>query len=152
MQLKPPVQEVKTNIFLFRAGLKVNDKVDALDNPACLSQAPAWYEGTVVGVTNTHLKVSFHAWKSEFDEWIPRMSQRILPRYSETSRWREQLDYGNRVEFNPPGDTRWYIAHIYNMNEMDITLQYFVKTIFHVVKVSLFSKRLTYLGTHHKWL
>ena len=92
-----------TDVKAWRLNLKVGDRCDAMDSAKPNSKyTPQWFEGIVqeVDAAENKLLVHFHAWKPRFDEWIPRDSERLQPRFTKKRDWRSQLKVGEKVELN----------------------------------------------------
>jgi len=123
----------------WRSQLKVGDSCDALDSvnfhwvepsplhserkPSDLVYIPKWFESKVVDVRpegplgiipgfSDELRVHFHGWSPDFDEWIPRMSKRIQPRFTKVPDWRSQLKANEGIEYkyDPGGTMKWFEA------------------------------------------
>ena len=92
-----------TDVKAWRLSLKAGDRCDAMDSAKPNTKyTPQWFEGIVqeVDAAENKLLVHFHAWKPRFDEWIPRDSERLQPRFTKKRDWRSQLKVGERVELN----------------------------------------------------
>ncbi len=92
-----------TDLKAWRLSLKVGDRCDAMDSAKTGTKyTPQWFEGIVkdINLEKNELHVHFHAWKPRFDEWIPRDSERLQPRFTKKRDWRSQLKVNERVELN----------------------------------------------------
>lgn len=110
--------EVVEDVVAWRRGLKVGDSCDAQDGTDKDVAKPQWYESHIVdtrtedeeGQPCDELKMHFHGWKAKFDEWVPRMSDRVYPRFTKVPDWRSQLKMNERVDYKCPPSNKWYEA------------------------------------------
>lgn len=77
----------------WRRDLQVGSKIDAKD------KSQLWYEAVIKNINdNDEVFVHYMGWGSKYDEWIPRMSDRLQISHSETGYWRENLRLDDPVE------------------------------------------------------
>jgi len=57
---------------------EVNDQIDAKDSQG------KWYQGTIREVKPEKLFVHFDGWESKYDEWIPKVGDRLAPKNTHT--------------------------------------------------------------------
>jgi len=86
-------QQKKTPSSTWRNDLVVGDKVDAKD------KSHQWYESVIRNVNEKgEVFVHYMGWGAKYDEWIPRMSDRLQIIHSETGYWRDNLRLDDPVE------------------------------------------------------
>ncbi|KAG7382699.1 hypothetical protein PHYBOEH_010385 [Phytophthora boehmeriae] len=73
--------DIHANAWRFQ--LEVNQLIDALDTDK------KWYESRVVAINDTAVKVHYRGWTAKWDEWLPRLSLRILPLHTKVPNWRD---------------------------------------------------------------
>ena len=109
--------EVVEDVEAWRRGLKVGDSCDAQDgSDKDAVKKPQWYESRIVetrtedeeGQPCDELKMHFHGWRPQFDEWVPRMSDRVYPRFTKVPDWRSQLKANEKVDYKM--SDKWYEA------------------------------------------
>ena len=168
----------------WRSRLKVGDTCDAQDTaperkPDEPEYVPKWFESKVMDVrpiargpdydstaepnaeSEEELRVHFHGWKSTFDEWIPRMSVRIMPRFTKVPDWRSQLKANEGIEYKCEieaggSNMRWFEASVKKIdravegNERVYIKNKFMERPEFACWVPLNSERLMPLYTHLK--
>ena len=102
-----------------------------------------WYEGRVVEISDTRVKIRFLGWSSKWDVVYDMTSACLAPHRTFTSPWRDSIRVGDEIEYRV--QTRWFRAHVVRCDSTHVHITYRAE---HVVIVSRDSERLAPFGMH----
>ena len=105
----------KKKLQSWRKFLNIGDKVDTKDSSTKKRYISKWFEGEIVAKIDNRYKIHFHGWKPRFDEWVECNSEKIMPLYTHTTKWRQQLKIGDKLEVlkqHNDNVEKWHLAEI----------------------------------------